>query len=92
MLDAWQPWSGHYVVPPTVWASAHTTQVRAVFNITRIHNRTTLVLGSTQNAYHCVHTTTQFAAPGWTMLHDASGDLAAGGSYLTMLSPDGKDL
>jgi galactosylceramidase len=57
--DAWQPWSGHYVVPPTVWASAHTTQ---------------------------------FVAPGWTMLHGASGELSAGGSYLTMVSPDGKDL
>ena len=26
LVYAWQPWSGHYVVPPTVWASAHTTQ------------------------------------------------------------------
>jgi hypothetical protein len=23
---SWQPWSGHYTVNPTVWASAHTTQ------------------------------------------------------------------
>ena len=57
-MYAWQPWSGHYVVPPTVWASAHTTQ---------------------------------FVAPGWKMLHGASGDLAQGGSFLTMVSPDGKD-
>ena len=40
LMYAWQPWSGHYVVPPTVWASAHTTQ---------------------------------FAEPGWRMLHGASG-------------------
>ena len=46
------------MVPPTVWASAHTTQ---------------------------------FVEPGWKMLHDASGDLSGGGSYLTMVSPDGKD-
>jgi len=26
LMYAWQPWSGHYAVPPTVWASAHTTQ------------------------------------------------------------------
>lgn len=26
LMYAWQPWSGYYVVPPTVWASAHTTQ------------------------------------------------------------------
>ena len=25
-MYAWQPWSGHYTVAPTVWASAHTTQ------------------------------------------------------------------
>lgn len=34
----------------------------------------------------------QFAAPGWKMLHGASGELSDGGSYLTMVSPDGKDL
>jgi hypothetical protein len=39
-----------------------------------------------------VRTKMQFAAPGWKMLHDASGELSAGGSYLTMVSPDGKDL
>lgn len=26
LVYAWQPWSGHYVIPPTVWASAHTNQ------------------------------------------------------------------
>ena len=44
------------VVPPTVWASAHTTQ---------------------------------FVELGWKMLHSGSGNLAAGGSYLTMVSPAG---
>ena len=44
------------VVPPTVWASAHTTQ---------------------------------FVELGWKMLHSGSGELAAGGSYLTMVSPAG---
>ena len=34
----------------------------------------------------------QFASPGWKMLHGASGELSAGGSYVTMVSPDGKDL
>lgn len=57
-MYAWQPWSGHYSVPPTVWATAHTTQ---------------------------------FVEPGWKMLHGGSGDLAQGGSYLTMVSPDGRD-
>ena len=26
LVEAWEPWSGHYRVPPTVWAAAHTTQ------------------------------------------------------------------
>ena len=26
MISATQPWSGHYVASPTIWASAHTTQ------------------------------------------------------------------
>jgi hypothetical protein len=26
LMYAWQPWSGHYAVPPTVWAQAHTCQ------------------------------------------------------------------
>jgi alpha-L-fucosidase len=30
LLYAWQPWSGHYALPPTVWASAHTTQFSEV--------------------------------------------------------------
>jgi hypothetical protein len=30
LLYAWQPWSGHYAVPPTVWSSAHTTQFSEV--------------------------------------------------------------
>ena len=33
--------------------------------------------------------TTQFVDPGWKMLHGGSGDLAHGGSFLTMVSPDG---
>lgn len=35
--------------------------------------------------------TTQFVEPGWKILHGSSGDLVAGGSYLTMVSPGGKD-
>ena len=58
LMYAWQPWSGHYAVPPTVWATAHTTQ---------------------------------FVKPGWKMIHSGSGDLAQGGSYVTMVSPDEKD-
>ena len=30
LLYAWQPWSGHYAIPPTVWASAHTCQFSEV--------------------------------------------------------------
>ena len=30
LLYAWQPWSGHYAIPNTVWASAHTTQFTEV--------------------------------------------------------------
>ena len=26
LMYAWQPWSGHFAIPPTVWATAHTTQ------------------------------------------------------------------
>eukprot|EP00729_Bicosta_minor_P014382 gene14382-25916_t len=55
LMYAWQPWSGYYIVPPTVWASAHTTQ---------------------------------FVEPGWKMLHTGSGNLAAGGSYVSYLSPN----
>jgi galactosylceramidase len=59
LIYAWEPHSGHYVTPDTVWTSAHTTQ---------------------------------FTEVGWTLSHAASGDLAAGGSYVTMVSPDGKDV
>ena len=58
LMYAWQPWSGHYVVPPTVWASAHTCQ---------------------------------FAQPGWTMLHSGAGALSGGGSFVSMVSPNGTD-
>ena len=58
LMYAWQPWSGHYTVPPTVWASAHTTQ---------------------------------FVELGWKMLFSGAGNLSKGGSYLTMVSPDGAD-
>jgi hypothetical protein len=58
-LPILQPHSGHYVVPPTVWASAHTTQ---------------------------------FVDIGWKMLVGASGNLAGGGSYVTMVSPQGTDV
>eukprot|EP01047_Picozoa_sp_COSAG01_P036908 COSAG01_NODE_2902_length_6891_cov_3.810218_8_plen_245_part_00 len=45
------------MVPPTVWASAHTNQ---------------------------------FSAPGWKMLQGGgSGNLTHGGSYVTLVSPDG---
>lgn len=30
LLYAWQPWSGHYAIPPTIWASAHTCQFSEV--------------------------------------------------------------
>ena len=26
LMYAWEPWSGHYGIQPTVWATAHTTQ------------------------------------------------------------------
>jgi hypothetical protein len=59
VLRANTPWSGNYVVCPTVWATAHTTQ---------------------------------FARPGWRYLDKACGYLADSGSYVTLVSPKGKDL
>ncbi len=35
--------------------------------------------------------TTQFAAPGWRYLDAACGQLAAGGSFVTLLAPNGRD-
>ena len=58
LMYAYQPWSNHYEVNPTVWASAHTCQ---------------------------------FVEPGWKMLHDASGHLRGGGTFVTMVSPDEGD-
>lgn len=66
VVAAAQPWSGHWVVAPTAYAAAHTTQ---------------------------------FAMPGWHYLNQSTGagnpggagSLPGGGTYLTLLSGDGKD-
>ena len=60
LLNATEPWSGHYHVPPTIWIMAH---------------------------WH------QFAKPGWRFLErgeaGGAGNLTAGGTYLTLVPPEG---
>ena len=58
-IYAWEPWSGHYEVTPTVWTAAH-------YN--------------------------QFVSPGWHYLRSGSLNLGAGGTMVSMVSPDRTDI